>query len=621
MNMGQPVVYQALIDANGVLQGFETSSGLRTYVAGIVTDINGVAQPYSLVAGSGGGGGGIPTGSVAVAVNSVTGVVTQPTSTPIVGPWVPRTGTEATLLSTVGSTGELGSATDVPAIVQFVGGSTPGGYVTYPFDSVIAYTSTAVAGSTLIVAPTSDVARITAPSAATSLAVTLSNGYLAGQRIALEFVSSPAGLASITINGTTVAVTGAVSSTGLPPSASIGSGSAYGLVFEYTGAAWNLVGSYPMQAFGPGAVALGPGSNPVGGLSLAALGGTVYGYLAAAFGQATIYGAGSIAFGQANVYSDGSVAIGQTASATALSVAVAIADNGIAHGAQAVAIGGTAGNQLGATMVSAAGSYSNISAGATNFTVVGSNVAAKFEVNDIVLLANSGGGSLVANSPTLLGIVTSSTYTGGNTVIGISISTTSYPAVLNTGRACTLFNLMDGQFSFALGTGSFSHNLGDFIYSQGYNNALGDMQFGLAVFGAQTTAATGVVACSQGNFTGINTNTAPGSSNRFIPDKGKAYRLHCSVIARDVTSATAAGVFAAGFTMVVNNVNGTLSVLQTPTSDGSTASATGTLSAFTLGGNVAGAANATYQSLDFTLTGKASTTIDWTVTILRAEAA
>ena len=121
-----------------------------------------------------------------------------------VGNWIPRTGTLTSLEALAGTQGELASATDIPAIVQFTG-TAGGAYTFLPFDTVQSGTFSGSGAISGTIPCTSQTVRVTLSGAQTSFTGTLQNGYLDGQTLTVQFISTPSALTSITVNGSVIA--------------------------------------------------------------------------------------------------------------------------------------------------------------------------------------------------------------------------------------------------------------------------------------------------------------------------------------------------------------------------------------------------------------------------------
>ena len=494
--------------------------------------------------------------------------------------------------------------------------------------STIVIPNTAV--SSVTITPSYEIYELTIPSGVTtSLAITISNGYVIGQYIRLEFQEGePTPL--ITVNG--LPIVGG--DTYVVPLTDPGG---YAFTYYWTGSSWVFwqTDAFPgssvphPQSNAPGSVVLGYSQN-TGTYSLVGMGGYNDG------------GTGSLVLGGLNqgnynislsppqpqppssVFSDLNIAIGS--GAISYLQGTSISQNGYsqAYGMYSVTIGGTAGDEN--QVLPVYGSISNLTnTGIGNYTAtvnVRGNYTSTWQINDNIVMSPN---IVTPPGPNVSGTIISTSYVSPNTEINVSITVPTNPTNNNNtptwlinGAQVALYDLMSGFNSFSYGIGALSVNRGEICEGYAYNVNTGDSSGSRFHLCAQTTSHTGVIATLDGSS--ATTNILPGASNRLVIVIGEAKRLHCEVIARDVTSSTAHGTFSAGFTVVVNNVNGTVYLDQGVTSDGTTVCSVGTLSSLSLS-NVTATVNASYQSIDFTVNGINSITIDWHIQIISPKAA
>ena len=565
----------------------------------------------------------------AATTGSTVGFAQLDASGNLVGTLIPRTGTLSSLQSLAGTSGELGSATNTPAVVQFTGTAPSGAVATdptiYPYRSAVSYTIQGSGAVTDSAFPTvADIYRITAPSGVTSFTATLNAGSIDGQEVTLELMQTNVSFASLSVNGTVVATTTAQSN--LPYSAAITITSTVHppvrIVYKWnaTAAAWALMNeglygilpianvgaininptSYPYgisSATGSGAISIGA-SNTVSGINAAAIG-----LINAVGGQS------SFAIGQgSNVSGGSSIAVSSSSTALYGSSSVSIGGNFVAGG-QSVAIGqGNTGNVNdwvnGPNYVISSASLSAGTYTATVSTGAGIGSTAELEAGETITV--------------LIGGVTTSPQYG--TVTGVTSSTVFTFTLQNYSGAVTansiVINNSDGELSTAIGVGASTRNATDVAFGGNYFLQPGDEQYKF-YFAGQTTSSTTPAVLTWDNGA-ANTKAVFGNSNRFITEVGKAYEVEEHIIVK-----VAGGNYAAEWTRKFMAVNqgGTLTCSSSPATTSANVIGSdlyvGTQPTGTTGWQTLAtvpfsiSCNSTYKSIDTTVTGTASNTFQW----------
>ena len=600
------------------VSSFNTRTGAVTLTSSDVTTALGFTPPEP------------SSGNAFVQYDPTTGTLAVPS--PLIAEIVMRTNSLANLLTTVGNAGELGVANNVPAVVQFFGGSTAGGNVFWSFASVTAFTSSAPSSGTssLTISPTMDLAAITVPASSTTLAITLNSGSVAYQKIRLSLVSTPSGLANLTVNGTSIDTVGLAS---IPTSTQLTSD--FDLV--WTGTAWVLFSNSSVPAsigaeatrVGPGTVALGQQSVAIGYGAVAA---GEYG-LAIGFGSSAPmpYSVGINAVAAAfNAFSllgssdgDGAVALGYNSAAGpfAFSGPSAVVGSG--------ALGYGSVSLQGGAAVSQNGSYTSAIASGTLAAgvascVVSGNVTATFNAGDHVVVSLT-----KAANPTIYyaGVVNTSSYSAPNTTVAVALTNGPIGNVWPSGYALSqVQNVSPGALTVNLGQGASVANFGENAYAPSYNNQQGDGQCSKVMLYASTSAAGAVTMTTTGQGSTVNTSTIQGSSNRFILDTNKGYDVQLRLVGKVYGSATMLRL-ERRFSIINNGSAAALSFAQTPQLIGTDVSISGLTLTTGLGESVAStttaatAANAvvitlntTYGSLDISVYGT-SASIDWVASL------
>jgi hypothetical protein len=537
----------------------------------------------------------------------------------IVGDWIPRTGNLASLEALAGTQGELASAIDTPAIVQLTG-TAGGAYTFLPFDTVQSDTfsgSGAIAGT---IPCTSQTVRVTLGGAMTSFTGTLQNGYLDGQTLTVQFISTPAsGLTSITVNGVEIAeLTGTVTgyvSVGIPGTAGPFEAK---FIWSSSSTSWSLYYLGYIQTglqSAPGAVNLPPASAVGGGASAneavqVGFNNTVYGSQNVAVGYLNSL-VGSVgnqyALGTSNTIYLAGIAVGRNnvCYGSNASPATAIGVNGKAGGGSSLSLAGGTTGVAGLNGLQAITGLSLVS-GTTYLVSLAST--AGIENGQLLAVQLGGPGGWVIHA-TVASLIANTSFRIIIAAGDQAQATLRVPAWL-TNNATTFANVSSGIYGVATGRYSVVLNQGGEAVSSAAFANYGDQQSERIRLSGITTAASAVTLGADANA--ANSHVTPGLSNRYIPNTGQAGGVTLRIVGQD--QAVGGGMVVFTRQMAFQNAAGTLSITQSPVLVG-TDLATGTLSSITFTGNVSVSANATYESIDIAITGLASTTIHWLATL------
>jgi hypothetical protein len=555
----------------------------------------------------------------------------------IVGDWIPRTGNLASLEALAATLGELASAIDTPAIVQFTG-TAGGAVVFFPWTSSQSASfagSGAVAGT---IPCTSSIVRATIGAGVTSFTGTLQNGYVDGQPLTVQFISTPSVLTSITVNGSVLATN---SGSTYPFSNNIPTAPILSARFQWqaSSTSWVLLELTTLRATSdaPESVNQGfsnavTGSQAVGlgiGLTATGVSATAVGVRANAAGDqsyagglsAKSYGFGSLSFNQGIAAGDQSLAVG---AGTTVSAAVAMALNtqgnmGV-YGPYGVCLGAGNGNFFNFLYGSASTSINGAGTGnqsqGFSFTTVGGTFpgAVTLAMSSIgtapfVLETGVQVSAIANNNCYLPGTITNISGTTV-TVAFTNSQNTSNPATAISPNS-TLYENSSGQLGVGIGGTAAPLNLGEVAISEAQIASVGDTQFQSVTLGIQTTSNTAnVVLTTTG--TAVNSSKAFGNSNRLVLRPGQAIGGTLTVVAKQNGSANC-GKWT--YDVLAVNNGGAISVsssLNKALGNGSTQWSTTWVATppITIAGNSA------QQSLDVEVTGLSSTTINWVATFL-----
>lgn len=560
-------------------------------------------DPNAILAAIEAGGGGIPVGSNAVAYDPTTHLVTQPTDY-LVANVVPRTNTLAALLTTVGVAGELASATDVPAVIQFTGGVTAGGPVTYSFESTNAITVLGTGAITGTLPITSDFVRLTIGTGVTSYTATFPNGYVDGQKLTVELISSQTGMNAYTLNGLQIAANTnfnlisssvSVTSTTRPPVSATFRWNATATAWELISAG-NVVGltSTTLQTFNLGLYNIQTGAQS----SAVGVSNQTLGAQSTAIGVGNIVGsAEGIAIGYAVRAYGGSAAIGTSTYAVGqYSVGMG---SGQAIGQSSFAAGGTSG--FGAVTGNPTSYALTVVSGGPTYTGTCASTAG-LEASAAIVLVNLVNGVYTVGFGGVVSVTS-----------GTQFTFTSAGLVPATGTS--VFNVTDGQFAMSLGT-SRARNYGAFSYGATYYNSVGDLQSEKICLATQTADATPTILTA--DALAANANLTFGNSNRFVLETDKVYDCTLSLVGKQVGSNNSIR-FKRTFLAVNSGGTVTLSALSALGTDVGIGTSQWTTT-WIASPPFTAAANATQKSIDITVTGLASTTITWFAQIDTGEA-
>ena len=625
---------QLLVLNNGVPYGIQNAQGFTAFGGGgpsgpAIKASNGTSLVAGDIVEAGAATSGTPgSGSY------ILGVAALDSAGNLVGNWIPRTGTLASLQALALAAGEIASATDVPAIVQGTG--TAGvNFTTYPFGSA---TSFSVGGSGAITAAlpiTSDIVRLTIGAGITSFTGTLANGYIDGQELTVELVSSPVGMNTYVVGGITISSIYIVTANRTPGTALIAK-------FKWlsTSTAWALCepGVYTQKSL------TGSPSGLIWGTdSVTKLGGVVFGHqTTAGVGAASFGNGGSAAGDNSLIFLTGTASGAQSMASYG---AGSYADQGLAlqpgaavYGFAGVCVGqATVYAPYGGALLPAGNGPSVFGFG--SYSVGGAsigNVLQSFNytsVNNagfpgsVVFTGTSGwtGSGLTALEPgqfvtVPLGYYNGQVLYGWGTVTAVTATTCTVNVSNPSGNAnpaptgCTatgvIYACSDGIQAGGFGLGALPHNFGEIAFSPSFFAAAGDAQYAIVKLGIQTTSATPAILTT--NFAAVNTNKTPGNSNRLIVQPGQSLGGTLTITLKQNASGNSATFI---YALLATNNGGTIGV------------ATSLIKAIGLGTtqwtttwtaappfSIAG--NNTYQSVDVTFTGLASTAINASATFV-----
>jgi hypothetical protein len=178
-------------------------------------------------------------------------------------------------------------------------------------------------------------------------------------------------------------------------------------------------------------------------------------------------------------------------------------------------------------------------------------------------------------------------------------------------RSHGYYNTASGNYSYAGGKGSIADIKGQFARAVGIYTPLGKWQLSLFTFNAETTTGSSAI---------MDAGTA---SDRLVIRSTSAYFLKIYVVATQTSAGTGLPADCAAWeitALIKRNNAGTTSLVGVPTGTG-TASAAAVFHDSPNADNwtVAVAADDTNESLEITVTGEASKTIQWHATILSSE--
>jgi len=573
----------------------------------------------------------------------VTGFAQLDAAGNFVGTWIPRTGALAALQALAGTLGEIGSATNTPALVEFNGVA---GQATtfYPYAST-ASVVVAGAGAVATVLPTGvDYVRLTLGAGITSYTGTLTAGVIDGQVVEVQLISTQAGMIAYTVSGAVLAGAGTPTLSASIPGANRPISARF--QWSATAAAWSLIDQVTTPKPGtdtPTSLNVGINNNVSGldalaiGYSIAitnaanataaganvvikALNGTGVGTNATVTGDsgtalgsgASVSGARGFAVNQGSASADLAVALGPLTGVLGNGACgISTSGNTTIYGPSSFVLGGGNGNffnfvyGFGSTALGGAGTGNQAQAfsytatggvfpGAVTFTMASVGTAPNnLEIGqEVVVQSNVFGYYMTGVISNVVGLVVTVAFTTGNT----SVPPTGFPAV------GTLAECMQGQQSTGIGGGAAPRNYGAVANAPFSIATVGDAQLEAIVLGIQTVGAAAGVMTTTG--TAVNANKAFGNSNRFILEPGKGYAIELTLTAKQSGSANFAR-----FTRQMACVNqaGVVTIAQAPLLIGADL----TFGALTFVGNVAVAVNAAFQAVDFTVTGLAGLTINW----------
>jgi hypothetical protein len=536
---------------------------------------------------------------------------------------IPRTNTLASLEALALGIGELASATDIPAIVQGTG--TAGvNYAIFPFNSTQSGSFTGTGAIAGTVPCTTDAVRVTLGTGVTSFTGTLQAGLIDGQVLTVDVISTPTTVTGITLNGVVVADnTG--TNTGIA-SNNIPTNPQFSVAFKWVAAStvWQMVSIGPIPAaLGtyPYAVNI-PASNTAAGTAIT--GYVASGLGAIAIGPNTVYAAHGATVGNHNKSTGGLASILGNQN-LAFNNGAILGASGQLWGTNAVVLAGGTGYAGGISSVSIAGGATGNSNFGPNWTVATSislvsgttylvSVPSTAGIeNTMIVVLQLGGANGYCVSATVSSLIANTSFRVTITAANAAIATAIVPLWL-TNNLTQFVNISSGQSSVAVGGGALAQNNRAEATSFAYIANPGDTQNERVRLIGQSTGTTALTLDVLG--AGGNTNTTRGLSTRYIPATGQCGSGWLSIVAQD--EAAGGGMVSFLRRVSFHNSAGTLSITQTPFNPAGGATgdvATGSLSALTFAGNVTVSANATYQSLDVSVTGTGALTINWMATL------
>jgi hypothetical protein len=277
----------------------------------------------------------------------------------------------------------------------------------------------------------------------------------------------------------------------------------------------------------------------------------------------------------------------------------ALGISGIAGGAYSCSLLGVTGNLVGSSLFPA-----YITTPTTTSTAIATGTSSAF----VVPVASATGFEVgqfykISWQPTVSGPYvqlesTVSSISGTN----ITFSTSTLPFVLPASGS-KLYNVSQGQYGSAIGSGAYVLNYGAVAVSNITNATQGDLQTEpIVLLGGQTTNTTPQILTLDG-YNPVNTNKTFGNANRFITETNKAYDCTLSIVAKQTGTANCVR-FKRTFLAVNNGGTVTVSALSTLGTDvaiGSWSTSTVSFSVGTTSG---------YNSIDVTVTG-ISGTVNW----------
>jgi hypothetical protein len=596
---------------------------------------------YNALAGSGGVAGvqgdllvgNAPTSGVWGSGSGVLGIPVLDASGNFVGIWIPRTNTSLTTLEGLaGNLGELGVATgSIPAIVQFTG--TAGSSFTYfPFTSTMAGSITGSGSVTTAIPCMASIVRLSIGSAITGVTATLQAGYIDGQPLTVEIVSTGASVTSLIVNGqTVVSSTNAITSlVSLTP--------AKALILNYK---WNSATSSWVDAAAatfvrnpldePSAIEIGV-NNVASGVNSVAIGSQniVDSQVATAIGYANrATGVGAFSVGQNSI----AIGIGATAfgfhttaladfafnfssNANVVFGSSGLGINGNVYGNNAIGIGnGTGVGVIGNYSIGLGGGTGNqnqLSAAYSITSATGTLAAGPTLVLTTVAGLEAGQSVIVSCTvPATASSVAAVTY-GTSTIMSVTPGTNTVvlgPVTTSVGTAIQvaggfLYETQGGYGSVSIGYNtSLTLNQGEFAFSSFNFAKTGDAQSVRAWLGMPlASGATSGQATT--DLTGsVNTNLQYGNSNRYQLNKNQAVVVEATILIKGTGVAHAymakrrflASKGATGNTVTISSVQ----VIGTDAGFGATAYST----TWVATPPFAIAANSTYGSVDVTFTG------------------
>lgn len=502
-----------------------------------------------------------------------------------VGILVPRTNTLASLLALSSEpAGEIASATDVPATVQYTTGgetATP----TYPFNSAQDYTNSGTGAVTDTALPcSSDVIRLTIGSSVTSYTGTFSTAFtpIDGQQCTIEVISTPSGLTSIVLNGVTVASSTAnatrFSSANIAGPNSAG---AFLAIFKYDAGsvnAWKLV---KLDTILPSSVAAAAAnSTNINPGSSATTVGTGVNAVSISGARIPAYGGFGIGTFSGSVYGAFGNSLGGTVyglQGTVFPIGATVPQSG---GRNAAAFGG---NSYGDYSITELGGYTGYATAAafgiswstpTSITGPSPFVAAltattQFEVGSIINVQS--GGVTGLSQP---GTVTAVTP---GTSITFTLNTTTGTAIDPTVAGTRLIPTSWGQKSKATGAGAYQPQQGSIAEAPAdFASSPGSGQRGRYLLGCSTTDGSTAVNATL-TYGAANTNITPGLANRILLENNKSYAVTLKMTAKQggATGGVNVAMWQRTFMMVNQAGTCSLSTVSTLGTDAVIGTATG----------------------------------------------
>lgn len=460
---------------------------------------------------------------------------------------IPRTDTISNLLLQGDTTGEMASATDDPAIVQF----SSVGPLIYEADTLV-YPTIATAGTTPVSITIKPVAKnvvLTRTTGTGTVTITIAPPVvttMAGRRIRF-YINRTSNAGVFLIGGYAFTVR-------------------QWAEFQWDGAsAWSLVDSRAGYQNSTIPSLAAPGSQLYGF-------GMNYGTMSQNLGAGVIYGSGSVALGGSSViYGNRSVTL--TASTTvvntygnnaaAINAGTAYGNGSVVIGGSSTTLGSTTGTSITDTGVvsfvsTTGGIYNNYSMTVTDMT--------KFAVGDTVQFSTTGAGPTYSST---VDAVAAGAITFKLTILSVnllapSISTSSYPdGVL----ACTnVRNLSVATNSMAL-MGATALNTRSIAMFGTPDTAGNLLQRDSAIFVNKTTNSTANLELFIDGATAFNGRTAIARSNRFCFDTAKnaSYLMTVRFVGRGLANGATPAFGRATYQVLIDCTATVLSIIGTPT--------------------------------------------------------